>query len=148
QSYYYVEIDNAYLGKHRRVTGRTRREVELKAAEQLQRWSEQEARARDREAVANAKAQAAADTEAALDVIAQWQNVLNATLPIDDRLDWHAMLDRAPFALASPSADEISRRLGVPQRKPFVEWVRKSVRQKREAAEQKATALYEKAVAD
>jgi hypothetical protein len=40
QSYYWIEISNEYLGKYRKVTGRTRREVELKAAEQLQRWDE------------------------------------------------------------------------------------------------------------
>ena len=40
---YSVEVQNQYLGKFRRVTGRSRREVEIKAAEQLQRWSEQEA---------------------------------------------------------------------------------------------------------
>jgi hypothetical protein len=54
-SQYFIETGNDHLGKYRRVTGRTRREVELKASEQLQRWNEQEARARQREAVADAK---------------------------------------------------------------------------------------------
>jgi hypothetical protein len=34
---YYVEVSNEYLSKHKRVTGRTRREVEAKAREQLLR---------------------------------------------------------------------------------------------------------------
>lgn len=35
---YYVEISNDYLGKHKRVTGRTPREVQAKSTEQLLRW--------------------------------------------------------------------------------------------------------------
>jgi hypothetical protein len=34
---YYVEIGNDYLGKHKRVTGRTPREVQAKSTEQLLR---------------------------------------------------------------------------------------------------------------
>ena len=34
---YYVEINNEYLGKYKRVRGGTRREIEFKASEQLLR---------------------------------------------------------------------------------------------------------------
>jgi restriction system protein len=88
QNYYWIEIGNQYLGKYRKVTGRTRREVELKAAEQLQRWEEQEARARVREAVADAKEQARLDTDTALAAIEDHRSILAATLEVDDRLNW------------------------------------------------------------
>lgn len=52
---YYVEISNDYLGKHKRVTGRTPREVQAKSTEQLLRWYQEEERAREREAVADVK---------------------------------------------------------------------------------------------
>ncbi len=44
---YYVEISNDYLGERKRVKGRTPREVEAKATEQLLRWYQEE-RARGR----------------------------------------------------------------------------------------------------
>jgi restriction system protein len=147
QSYYFIEIQNEYLGKHRRVTGRTRREVEIKAAEQLQRWSEQEARAREREAIANAKEQAALDTEAALEVIDQWRNVLKATLAVDDRLDWAALVDDRPYTAPAPSKEQIEARLNVPRPRPLIETLMKSARRKREEAEAEAERLYQKALA-
>lgn len=63
---YYVEINNEYLGKYKRVTGRTRREVEFKASEQLLRWAREEERTRERNAVADEKERAVQDTEEAL----------------------------------------------------------------------------------
>lgn len=41
---YYIEISNDCLGKHKRMTGRTPREVQAKSTEQLLRWYQEEER--------------------------------------------------------------------------------------------------------
>ena len=83
---YYIEINNEYLGKYKRVTGRTPREVELKASEQLLRWAREEERARERAAVTNEKERAIQDTEEALSRIEEYRGILKATLAVDDRI--------------------------------------------------------------
>lgn len=140
QSYYWIEITNEYLGKYRKVTGRTKREVELKASEQLLRWSEQEDRARARDAVADAKAQALADTEAALAAIEEHRSILSATLAVDDEINWPAMHETDAFAEPEPSATSVSAELGVPAPKPFLEGLSKKRRAARLEAEAAADA--------
>ena len=83
---YYVEINNEYLGKYKRVTGRTRREVELKASEQLLRWAREEERARERAGITNEKERAIQDTEEALSRIEEYHGILKSTLAVDDRV--------------------------------------------------------------
>jgi restriction system protein len=138
-NYYYVEITNEYLGKYRRITGRTRRELELKAAEQHQRWSEQEVRARHRDAVAATKDAALAATESAQALLHEYRTILAATLNIDDRLDWHSLMDDRPFSEAKPELTDVEMEHGVPGERPFVERLRKSVRERRENAVRVAT---------
>jgi restriction system protein len=146
QAQYFIDISNEYLGKQRRITGRTRREVELKAAEQLQRWSDQEVRQLDRDAIADAREQALRDTEMAEEVVAQWRDVLRATLDVDDRLDWAALEQRVPFGPPQPSKAEITAHLGVPPARPVLEKLRLASRKKREELEDKAEAAYNAAV--
>jgi restriction system protein len=141
QTQYFIEITSPYLGKYRKVTGRTKREVELKAAEQLQRWDEQEARARARDAAADAKEQARLQTEASQAAIEEHRAILQATLGVDDRLDWEAMLDRTPFDESAPSLEEISAELAVPKRRGLIERVSTKTRETREAAEREADRL-------
>lgn len=138
QNYYWIEISNQYLGKYRKVTGRTRREVELKAAEQLQRWEEQEARARVREAVADAKEQARLDTEAALAAIEEHRSILAATLEVDDRLNWSAMIDSTSFDEAEPTIADIRADLGVPGERRLMERLSKKALRARQEAEKNA----------
>ena len=143
QSYYWIEISNQYLGKYRKVTGRTRREVELKAAEQLQRWEEQEARARVREAVADAKDQARMDTEAALAAIEDHRSILAATLDVDDRVNWGAMADNRDFGEPEPTLPDIRHELAVPAERRVVERLSKKALHTRQEAETKADELLE-----
>jgi restriction system protein len=148
QVQYWIEIGNDYLGKYRRVTGRTRREVELKAAEQLQRWSEQETRARHREAVADAKEEAAAATDEAQALIAEYRTILHATLAVDDRLDWGGMAEVPRFSLPEPDLAGFRRSRGVPAEKPVLERLRLASKDRRIQAEQQAQEAYEIAMAE
>lgn len=143
---YYIEIGNSYLGKYRRVTGRTRREVELRAAEQLQRWSEQEARARHRDAVTDAKESARQATEEAQALLADYRTVLAGTLDVDDRLDWISMRDDRKFGDGKPELSEVRRNLGVPAERKMVERLRPKRRIEREEAEQRAADRHAEAV--
>lgn len=145
QAQYWIEIHNEYLGKYRRVTGRTRREVELKAAEQLQRWSEQEARARERQAVADAKERARLATEEAQALIEEYRSILAATLDVDDRLDWDSLKDHSKYP-PPPELDTFLR--DVPRPRPLLEKLRLVSRTKREAAEAEARRAYEEALAE
>jgi restriction system protein len=143
RNYYYVEVRNSYLGKYRRVTGRTRSEAELKANQLALQWEEQEARARYRQAVADAKAEAHALTEDAQAAIEEHKSILHATLDVDDRVPWHELIADRPFLEPPPSMEEVTRRLGVPQRKPFLEALRIAPTSRRLLAEADAQTLYE-----
>jgi hypothetical protein len=74
QNYYSVEIQNEYLGKFRRVTGRTRQEVQLKAADQLLRWHAQELRAKERAELADMKQMAMEATDDAVALIQSYRD--------------------------------------------------------------------------
>ncbi|MCA1716936.1 MAG: restriction endonuclease [Actinobacteria bacterium] len=141
---YYVEIRNDYLGKYKRVTGRTRREVEFKVNEQLLKWAQEEERARERAAVADEKERAKQDTEAALACIEEHRRILEATLPIDDRIQWKDLLDRRPYPKPTPRLEDIVARVGVPKKRPLIEKLNPSLAAKRIEAEQAAHAEYER----
>jgi restriction system protein len=143
QAQYFIEIGNEYLGKYRRVTGRTRREVELKAAEQVQRWSEQEQRARERAAIADMREEALLATEDALALIADYRSVLRATLAVDDRLDWDSLLDERSFEPGPPDLAAIHAQLDVPTERPMLERLRLASKEKRFDLERQADAQYQ-----
>jgi hypothetical protein len=145
---YYVEIRNDYLGKYKRVTGRTRREVEFKASEQLLRWAQQEERARERAAITDGKERARRDTEAALVRTEDYRGILKATLPVDDRIRWEDLLDREPYPEAPPRLSGVVARAGVPKKRPFIEKLNPSLAAKRIDAEQAAHAEYERLMHD
>jgi restriction system protein len=145
---YYIEIGNDYLGKYRRVTGMTRREVELKAAEQLQRWSDQETRGRQREAAADAKSLASEMSERARGLLEEYRSVLAATLPVDDRLDWDSLVGARRFDRSKPRSAEAREKLDVPARRGVMERVRPKLKQRREELERLAETTHQVAVAE
>jgi restriction system protein len=141
---YYVEIRNDYLGKYKRVTGRTRREVEFKANEQLLRWAQQEERERERATVADERERAKQTTEDTLTLIEEYRNILETTLSIDDRLRWEDLLVQGPYPEAPPQFADVIASAGVPKRRPLLERINPSLADKRLEAEQAARAEYER----
>lgn len=129
-----MEIYNDYLKKHRRVTGRTRREVELKVLEQQQRWSEQERRARERDAVADVRERARLATDNAQALLEDCRNIVHSTLSVDDRLDWASMMDVQPFAKPRPTIEQAYVHEQVPEERPFLERLKIKSKPQREAA--------------
>lgn len=143
QAQYYVDISNSYLNKHRRVTGRTRREVELKVLEQQHRWSEQERRARERDAVADVRERARLATDNALALLEEYRGILAATLAVDDRLDWDGMLDSQPFTKPRPTIEQAHKHAQVPAERPVLERLKFKSKAKRESAVVEARATHE-----
>lgn len=143
---YYVEINNEYLGKYKRVTGRTRKEVEFKASEQLLRWAREEERAHERNAVASENERAVQDTEEALYRVEEYRGILEATLAVDDRIRWEDLLDRDPYPEPPPQLEDVVARMEVPSRRPLIEKLRPSLTAKREEAERAAQTMYERLV--
>ena len=141
---YYVEISNDYLSKHKRVTGRTPREVQAKSTEQLLRWYQEEERARERAAVADVKERAELATEDALARIEEHRGILAATLAVDDRIDWADLEDRDPYPGVAPTAEDVAARMGVPKERPLMERLRSSLAARREEAERAAHEEYER----
>lgn len=139
QAQYYVEIQNDYLKKHRRVTGRTRREVQLKVLDQQQRWSEQERRARERDAVADLRERARLATDNAQTLLEAYRNILNSTLVVEDRLDWASMLEQQPFPRLRPTNEQAHVHEQVPQERPLLERFSAKSKQRREAAAVRAS---------
>lgn len=150
QTYYFIEISNDYLGRYRKITGRSKREVEFKAADQLQRWAAQEERERERRiraeartAVEDAKEQAREETEEALAAIEEHRSILRGTLDVDDRLDWSALEDHTPFKEVAPTLVAISKELEVPEKRAFAERLSKKTASRRIELEEKASAHLE-----
>jgi restriction system protein len=141
---YYVDISNEYLGKHKRVTGRSPREVEAKVTEQLLRWVQEEERARERAAIADEKERANQDTEEALARIEEHRGILEATLAVDDRIRWEDLEDRDPYPEPQPEFEKVMARTGVPDRRPLLEKVMPSLAAKREEAERAAREEHER----
>lgn len=141
---YYVEIGNEYLGKYKRITGRTRREVEFKASEQLLRWTQEEERARERAAITDEKERAKQDTEEALTRIEEYRRILEATLAVDDRIRWEDLQERSPYPEPPPKLEDVIAQMDVPAKRPLMERLRSSLAAKREEAEQAAQAKHER----
>lgn len=148
QTYFFIEISNEYLGRYRKITGRTKREVEFKAADQLQRWAAQEerertrrAREREREAVEDAKERARQETDDALAAIEEHRSILRSTLTIDDRLDWTSLKESSPFAERPPTREAIAVEVGVPPKKPLTERFSKKIAARRAELERQADEL-------
>ncbi len=95
---YEAVIRNDFLGEQRTIRCRDYADVELKARAQLAKWREREIRertARARGALADRGSQTAENNVAAV------RGILQATLAVDDRLDWSSMLDTRSFPLFS-----------------------------------------------
>lgn len=147
QNYYSVEIRNEYLSKYRRVTGRTRQEVQLKAADQLQRWQAQELRARERAELADMKQAAMDATDDAAALMESYRDILRATLAVNDRLDWGALKDSRPFPWSEPTLAQFQQQLAVPRERPLLEGLRFVSRSKRFESEAAATHAHQSAMA-
>ncbi len=141
---YQTTVSNAVLGRTQVVRGESPEEVLRKAAALEAKWAQEEARLRERQAIADLRAQAEKMSEEAVAKIAEYRSLLKATLLIDDRLDWESLYDRSPFKKAPPSEAAIRQQLGVPPESRFIEALWAKRRERRLQLEQEAKRVYEK----
>ena len=139
---YQAVISNEFLGKSVVVRGESPDEVRHKMAAIQAKWAHEEARARERQRIADLRARAEQLSEEAAITIEQYRSLLKATLLVDDRLDWDSLYDRSSFAKSPPREDNIRRELGVPSESRVLEALWPGRRQRRLELEQRASEFY------
>lgn len=148
--YYQITATNAYLGKQKVLKAQSKYELQLKYEEQSRKWTVEESRQRQREQIADLKEQANDMTEAAVAEIEAYKTILQATLAVDDKLDWGMLYERKPFPKLPPrkvvpSKDVLIKKLNVPK-ESFWEVISKSRKNKRITLEQLADAQYQELI--
>ncbi|RVU43104.1 restriction endonuclease [Lujinxingia sediminis] len=112
---YEASIRNDFLGKERVIKGKEYGAVRQKCEDQLEKWAAEEIKKRVIQAEKDDKKRAAAACEVADEeakvLIRRLRGILHATLTIDDRIDWQALVDRQPpppfaFPESLPAAPE------------------------------------------
>jgi len=114
---YFIEVEHTGLGKHRIITGRDAMIVEMKARVQLGEWERQyqtqcakvahQAKQkfdRTQRLADLAQKQEEADerTAEAQKALAEVTGLLDATLRVDDAVNWESLKNRAPFPEREP----------------------------------------------
>lgn len=104
---YVAMIRNHYLGTERTIRGNNRSSVEKRTRAQMLKWEDQERRGREAEAKRNqlerGEARAASLNQQARETIDTLTGLLQATLAVDDRIDWNELYDVSvpePFAFS------------------------------------------------
>lgn len=156
----YYSYEEVISGGHPRqskvIKANTKYELEMKKANQLAKWAEQEKREKARRHVENVKLQAQFDTEEAQKELSRYQGILEATLSVDDRLKWESLYrkdsftQRPPvfsFSKKEPTLEDTYILLNVPKERPFWEGIFKRLKQSRLEKEEAAKKEFEAALA-
>jgi restriction system protein len=135
-------IRNEFLGEQRTIRGREYVDVEMKARAQLTKWREREIRERTATARGAFADRASQTAENELTAVS---GLLQATLAVDDRLDWSAMRDTRSFPpfLASPQPSPPA-----PAARSFWEWLIPALKRKRIAEDERLKAEWEHRAAE
>jgi restriction system protein len=101
-------VSNEYLGKERQLKGKTENEIMGKIQDCVDRWDEQEIRKRVAAAKQDARAEAAQLDAEAKSTLEEMGQILEATLSINDEIDWEAERDTSKYRRFSfaPSPNE------------------------------------------
>lgn len=116
---YCLELWHDGLKKHRLIRGESESIVDLKATLQAeeweQRWAVVDARAKERSQNSAGKALAAERTAEAQQEIERLSSILQATLSIDDTVDWESLKDKTPFPEERPLPPALPPAPALPQ---------------------------------
>ncbi|MGI8402711.1 MAG: restriction endonuclease [Gemmatimonadaceae bacterium] len=126
---YQVEMWHDGLRKHRLIRGSDISVVQRKAQLQSGQWTDQwraveskltaeRQRAHYQNEVEERKREAARRTDEARHKISQLQDLLKATLVINDVIDWDTLLDNSPFAQREPELENLGPDLSSPHLPP------------------------------
>jgi len=152
---------NDYLKKSKTIKADSLWEFELKKQQLFAIWQEEENKKREREAIQSLKLaekeekellknQALKLSEEAKKEIEEYNNILQYTLTIDDKLDWNTQYKKAdypPFEtnLTKPAIEDFYIKYNVPK-KTGLEFIFKSLKTKRESFEHLAIQAYNEAI--
>lgn len=128
---YEIEIRHPGLNAYRHIRGRDKWVVEQKAAAQMAKWDEQwdrklevESKRLDREAAAAAKEEKKAESDRltieAQAQLSELETVLQATLAVDDKIDWADMKDFSQFGEKKPARLPVSPAPEEPDQNQYV----------------------------
>lgn len=146
---YYIDVSHPGLNKFRRIQGKDRYVVERMAEQQMAAWDDQWARIQDRERrrelqeelrrnkfdtaesrrrakeeersyLASQEAEATQRTQEAITAIEEASTLLQATLKVDDAIDWDSLKRTNPFSVPKPQMPDTawSRRNKSPRSNP------------------------------
>ena len=87
------------------------------------------------------------ESERAQGLLSEYGSLLEATLSVDDRLDWRTFVGDRPFDVLEPQLADVRQQLEVPAERAVMEQLRPKLRERRELAEQSAASAYERALA-
>ncbi len=135
---YYMTIANEYLKVTKKITGATKQEVQEKAAYQIARWKEQEARARQRAKREQGQQEAARRTATVQAQIDSYKAVLESSIKVDHRVRWESMKNRDQYNVPQLSLAAIYEEIGVPRENKAMEFLFPANKQKRLEGEAKA----------
>jgi len=126
---YETTLYNAYLAKQRTLKAKSHNELAFKSQECLSKWREQEIQRRigaaKKDAKEQGKAEAARLDKEAADALKDMASILEATLSVDDRIDWDAERNtRLPpeFTFEPPPAQPEPGSCVLPD-KPRLSWL-------------------------
>ncbi|PGV32110.1 restriction endonuclease [Bacillus cereus] len=151
--HYQKTISNEYLEKSKLIKAASPWELNLKIQEQEQKWAQAEVKQRERDKIQDIKMQAEFDTTAAQDIILEYENLLNATLEIDDTLDWESQKKYdsyppffyEPFNTPKPTLDTFKHTFKVPTEGILEKFI-SPLKRKRIQLENQANNAYEQAL--
>jgi restriction system protein len=140
-------VENEFLGKSKVVKASSFAELQIRIAEQHERWRKEEERVRQRDAIQDLKAKAEAQTAEAQSLIEDYRTILQHTLPHDDRIVWKDLYDVTPFSAplfekTAPDHANVAIELGVPE-PSWTEVIFKSKKQRRLELAERARAEFE-----
>ncbi len=149
---YEVDITNEYLNKHKSIKDRCAHTLEERANACLTTWANQEVKKRVIEAKKDAKEQARERAEEldaeATKTLAELRGVLEATLSIDDRIDWQAERDTRgfdAFSFPSPPSQQRVKELALTP-KPGLAWLFRTRFERWQNECAKATAEHDRSI--
>lgn len=94
---YEVVIKNEYLNIQKTIKSKCEKELTDKSAKQLQKWADQEIKERLQAAKNDKEEKIKLDNEILKNERFELSNILNATLSVNDRINWEEIKDKSKF---------------------------------------------------
>lgn len=141
-------ISNSYLGVRKDIKAANEFELKIKVKDQLNKWHRQEQIKRQQDHRFSLQEKAIHETRQAEERIKSYRNLLVDSLNKDNKLQWSTLFQGQsykPFHISPqyPTYEEIAAEIGVPEKRPIVEFFLNFIEKNRLEKEQEAQRLLE-----